>query len=509
MSTDLLTQLAEYGTDHEDRQPTVSADDILGVVVPIPVRTTRAVSPRGAVVGLVAAAVAVLVVAVPLLFSQSDSSPADSSTVPSTPTTTVFDASPTTTVTTATTVTSTPLATGTGTDALPPGWQATEITIPADSGDLVLGYTWDGRPMLLTTGYDCVDRLGVTRIGEINRSGFGFNSEGEECFGDEVEATESLYVATPDGAWGHNRDPVPGRFVLAPSATELFLQLLPCAPGTIFYPDRSDTCSAIVSTNDGVDWFAPTGTDGPFYLPLSPFGEWDRIDDAILVPFNLPGNTSSGTPREPTGVAWQYSVDAGRTFAEIAIDDAVYSSMWGAALSFAYRGAFRSIIWDENGIATHLQLSDLQWETIGTATGLPAADGEWVAGDGGRGDFTAVGTLTGPVYLAPHYSGAEPAVSYVSTDGGLTWSKPNTDDLPFASPQEHEFYTASGVSDSVLRIPWLMPMGDLLMFNTDSGTYLTDGTEWYPLTESSFKVERDGMSTRDPINLRLPVNTEP
>ncbi len=40
MSQDLLTQLAEYGTYCEERQGSVSADDILGNVVPLPAMTS-------------------------------------------------------------------------------------------------------------------------------------------------------------------------------------------------------------------------------------------------------------------------------------------------------------------------------------------------------------------------------------------------------------------------------------------------------------------------------------
>jgi len=60
MSPDLLTQLAEYGTYCEERQGSVSADDILGNVVPLPAMTSPAVPARRWVVA-VAAAVAALV----------------------------------------------------------------------------------------------------------------------------------------------------------------------------------------------------------------------------------------------------------------------------------------------------------------------------------------------------------------------------------------------------------------------------------------------------------------
>lgn len=94
MKTDLLTQLAEYGTDHEERHQAVTADEILGAVVPLPVRATRPVSRRAVGVALAAAAAVAIVVALPFLFTRSDSQPSQSSTVTTAPTTTV---APTTT----------------------------------------------------------------------------------------------------------------------------------------------------------------------------------------------------------------------------------------------------------------------------------------------------------------------------------------------------------------------------------------------------------------------------
>jgi hypothetical protein len=92
-----LTQLAEYGDYHDERQGGIEADAIVGRVVPLPVRTQRPAFRRGWIVAGVAAVTVLLALAVPLLISQSTDQPptapeVSTSTLPSTtvvPTTTI------------------------------------------------------------------------------------------------------------------------------------------------------------------------------------------------------------------------------------------------------------------------------------------------------------------------------------------------------------------------------------------------------------------------------------
>jgi hypothetical protein len=62
MSQDLLTQLAEYGTYCDERQGSVSADDVIDVIVPLPMPTPPTAPRRGWLVALAAAAVILIVV---------------------------------------------------------------------------------------------------------------------------------------------------------------------------------------------------------------------------------------------------------------------------------------------------------------------------------------------------------------------------------------------------------------------------------------------------------------
>jgi hypothetical protein len=104
MSHDLLTQLAEYGTYCDERQGSVTADDVIDVIVPLPMPTPPTAPRRGWLVALAAAAVILIVIGgVTWLASFSDSVPpagepvattipqttVPETTVPATPDTTV------------------------------------------------------------------------------------------------------------------------------------------------------------------------------------------------------------------------------------------------------------------------------------------------------------------------------------------------------------------------------------------------------------------------------------
>ena len=74
MSQDLLTQLAEYGTYCDERQGSVSADDVIDAIVPLPMPTPPTAPRRGWLVALAAAAVILIVIGgVTWLTSFSDS----------------------------------------------------------------------------------------------------------------------------------------------------------------------------------------------------------------------------------------------------------------------------------------------------------------------------------------------------------------------------------------------------------------------------------------------------
>jgi hypothetical protein len=62
MSQDLLTQLAEYGTYCEERQGSVSADDVIDVIVPLPMPTHPTAPRRGWLIAVAAAALILVVV---------------------------------------------------------------------------------------------------------------------------------------------------------------------------------------------------------------------------------------------------------------------------------------------------------------------------------------------------------------------------------------------------------------------------------------------------------------
>lgn len=127
MNNGLLTQLADYGSDHEERQRAVTADEIVGSVVPLPIRTSRAIAPRSIGIAVAAAAIVLAVVALPLVFTSSDAPPAESTTVPDQPSTTVV---PTTTPETPTAVAApAPIDPST-----PPTIEWTEITFEAGEG---------------------------------------------------------------------------------------------------------------------------------------------------------------------------------------------------------------------------------------------------------------------------------------------------------------------------------------------------------------------------------------
>lgn len=97
MSNDLLTQLSDYGAIHEERQSAITADEILGAVVPLPVHTNQPRRQRRTLVALAAAAVATAVVALPFLFSRTGTPPTESP-APNPPTTTRTELSPIPTV---------------------------------------------------------------------------------------------------------------------------------------------------------------------------------------------------------------------------------------------------------------------------------------------------------------------------------------------------------------------------------------------------------------------------
>ena len=59
MSQDLLTQLAEYGAYCDDRQGSVSADDVIDTIVPLPMPTPPG---RGWLVAVAAAALILVII---------------------------------------------------------------------------------------------------------------------------------------------------------------------------------------------------------------------------------------------------------------------------------------------------------------------------------------------------------------------------------------------------------------------------------------------------------------
>lgn len=91
MSQDLLTQLAEYGAYCDERQGSVSADDVIDTIVPLPMPTPPTAPRRGWLVALVAAAVILIVIGgVTWLRPLSDSiAPSDEPTATTIPQTTV------------------------------------------------------------------------------------------------------------------------------------------------------------------------------------------------------------------------------------------------------------------------------------------------------------------------------------------------------------------------------------------------------------------------------------
>ena len=62
MSQDLLTQLAEYGAYCDDRQGSVSADDVIDTIVPLPMPTPPTAPGRGWLVAVAAAALILIVI---------------------------------------------------------------------------------------------------------------------------------------------------------------------------------------------------------------------------------------------------------------------------------------------------------------------------------------------------------------------------------------------------------------------------------------------------------------
>jgi len=91
MSQDLLTQLAEYGNYCDEQQGSVSADDVIDVVVPLPMPAPPAAPRRGWLVAVAAAAVILIVIGgMAWLTSFSDSiAPTDEPTQTTDPETTV------------------------------------------------------------------------------------------------------------------------------------------------------------------------------------------------------------------------------------------------------------------------------------------------------------------------------------------------------------------------------------------------------------------------------------
>ncbi len=197
MSQDLLTQLAEYGAYCDERQTSVSADDVIDAVVPLPMPAPPATPRRGWLVSVAAAAVILIVIGgVAWLTSFNDSiSPSDEPTATTIPATTVPTTPDTTTP---------PTTLPTGLVEVTVEWTRVTEGIPPLNGPIERGF----GPFLITDG--STERVAVLGGFDDSPLSLWSSEDGVEWEDSDfrLPVEPAWFESGPTGYWLIGRDPL-------------------------------------------------------------------------------------------------------------------------------------------------------------------------------------------------------------------------------------------------------------------------------------------------------------